>query len=118
MPDALLFFHENASEATRFAEPYSETWDVFIAEPNDEAIDFIAERKPLATMFCLNGGGHQSSVDFAKRVLADSRALRPLMVFIVETSDQSAEIKQEIPNGVFVHEAELTWVIKHLTIKL
>lgn len=118
MPDALFFFHEDPAEAERLGEPFRGRWDVHWAEPDSAALDTIAQLQPMAVVFCLDRCHVEPPKRLARALMDDHRMARPLIVFITGSKDQAEAIKPEVPYGVFVHEDELPWVLKHLTAKM
>lgn len=119
MSDALFFFHEDLSEAERRGAPFRERgWSVHLAGIQaDGVLDRIAEFKPLAAVFCMESCDADQLKQLATSVMDDARMLRPLMVFVGGSAEEAAALKQDVPYGVFVHEDELEWVLKHLAIK-
>ena len=119
MPETLFFVSDDSSELEELAAPYRDRgWGVEFASPSaGDAVDRIAETKPLAAVFCLDGACFPSTVKLAQTVLTDPRRMRPLMVFLGGDPEQIARAKTEVSVGLFVTEAELPWVLKHLAFK-
>lgn len=120
MGQTLLMVDHHSEHAEQVGAPFTALgWDVRFTDPGaEDTIDFIAESKPLAAVFCLDCGDPAAHGRLASRILDDARTLRPLMVFLGGRPDVIDALKSEVPVGVFVHEEELPWVIKHLVIKL
>lgn len=119
MGQALLVIDQDVADAERMAAPFADRgWDVHVAAPTaDGTIEYIAEHRPLAAVFCMQCGDPAVIESLAQRVLGDTRELRPLMIFVGGSADDVARLKADIPVGVFVHEDELSWVLKHLAFK-
>lgn len=120
MGQTLLIIDQDSADGERLAAPFRDRgWDVSTTAPDSgRTVELIAEARPLAAVFCLQCGDPSVIETLAADVLGDSRALRPLMVFVSDDPELVARVKTQIPVGVFVHEDELPWVLKHLAIKL
>lgn len=119
MVDTLFFVHQDTQAAEQIAEQYkARGWEVSVCEPDaSDALDRIAESRPVAAIFCLDGECADEVRRLAEEVLGDSRLFRPLMVFVGGTPDDIAQARAMMPFGVFVREDELPWVLKRLAVK-
>lgn len=119
MVDTLFFVHPDGIAAEEIAGRYrTRGWEVSVCAPDaSDALDRIAQTRPVAAVFCLDGDCADDVRALAENVLGDSRLFRPLMVFVGGSPDDIAQARAMMPFGVFVSEDELPWVLKRLAIK-
>lgn len=119
MVDTLFFVHPDRQSAEQLAGSYRDNgWQVAICQPSaPDALDRIAESRPVAAIFCLDSDCSDAMRSLAEKVLGDARLLRPLMVFVGGSPDDVAQSRAMMPFGVFVRPDELPWVLKRLAIK-
>jgi hypothetical protein len=111
-----LFVHDSRSDAEAFGAPYREEgWGVLAAAADSsQTIEMIAEERPSAAVFCLDGPKALDACSLAEAVLYDQRGIRPLMIFVGGNEQDRAAAQSMVPIGVFVEADELPAVLSNL----
>ncbi len=119
MVDTLFFVHTTEQNPNELAATYElRGWNVDGAAPYaEDALDRMADSRPVAAVFCLDGNCAPDVTAFAEHALADDRTNKPLMVFVGGAGSDIAAARGVAPYGIFVRPDELSWVLKRLTPK-
>jgi hypothetical protein len=117
MSETLVFVHCDQQQAETLAVPYRDRGWRALAAPADSTgtIELIAEERPLAAVFCLDGPKAFDACSLAESILYDQRGIRPLLIFVGGTPEDVETAKSMVPVGVLVKPDELPWVLKRLS---
>ena len=120
MADRLMLVGFEGEEAQEMLDTYaSRGWEAYAASPTDEAAhERLVAVQPLAVVFCLSGGCSDATRDLAQRLVEDPGPAQPLIVFAGGDPDGVALARTAAPHAVFVNPDEVSWVLKHLTVKM
>lgn len=117
MSDTLVFVDGDHDHAEGLAATYRDKgWGVLTAPADStRTIELIAEERPVAAVFCLDGPKAFDACSLAESILYDQRGIRPLMIFLGGSAEDAKAAKSMVPVGVFVKPDELPWVLKRLS---
>jgi hypothetical protein len=118
MTDTLVFLHDDPQHAERVAALYRESgWSAIAAGTDSSgALELIAENRPLAAVFCLDGARAFDACSLAEALLYDQRGIRPLMIFVGGSERDAQKARAMVPVGLFVRSDELPLVLDHLAL--
>jgi hypothetical protein len=116
MANALMFVCVDTQGCGAMAQPFADAgWETETVSPDaPDALDRIVAEAPVATVFDLDSGHDSAIRALASALISDPNVSRPLLVFVGGTPVVAAELKTDVPFGVFVKPDELIWVLKHL----